>query len=353
MSRKTEHHLKVYAKKSNLVKGRDFFFLVGGQIMSRKALIIGIDNYPNSPLTGCVNDATEMASLLNYNEDGSKNFDVVLEKNISSKERLFSQIQKLYSGDDEIALLYFSGHGTRFNETEYLCTPDGTKEFPGVNLSDILRIINTSKCKNKIVILDSCFSGGMGDNPLSTSTAALVKGTTILSACKSNECSVEIQGHGLFTSLLISALKGGAADLCGNITPGALYAYVDKALGSWEQRPLFKTNVQEFISLRQTKPKLSLSDLRALKTIFSTSKEVNLDPSFEYTNIPQEKHDCIKPYATEANVKTFKLLQRLESVGLVEPVGTPHMYFAAMESRSCKLTALGEYYFILAKRGRI
>jgi hypothetical protein len=26
---------------------------------------------------------------------------------------------------------------------------------------------------------------------------------------------------------------------------------------------------------------------------------------------------------------------------LVEPVGADHMYFAAMESKSCKLTALG------------
>ena len=32
--------------------------------MGRKALVIGIDNYQNSVLHGCVNDAKEIASLL-------------------------------------------------------------------------------------------------------------------------------------------------------------------------------------------------------------------------------------------------------------------------------------------------
>ncbi len=30
----------------------------------RKALIIGIDNYPKSPLYGCVRDAIEMSNVL-------------------------------------------------------------------------------------------------------------------------------------------------------------------------------------------------------------------------------------------------------------------------------------------------
>jgi len=36
-------------------------------------------------------------------------------------------------------------------------------------------------------------------------------------------------------------------------------------------------------------------------------------------------------------------------VGLVVPVGAEHMYFAAMESKYCKLTALGYHYWHLAK----
>jgi hypothetical protein len=37
----------------------------------RKALLVGINNYPTSPLTGCVNDANSIANVLESNGDGS------------------------------------------------------------------------------------------------------------------------------------------------------------------------------------------------------------------------------------------------------------------------------------------
>ena len=45
---------------------------------TRKALIVGIDDYSVVPLSGCVNDATDMAALLSRNDDGSANFSVQL-----------------------------------------------------------------------------------------------------------------------------------------------------------------------------------------------------------------------------------------------------------------------------------
>ena len=154
--------------------------------MGRKALVIGIDNYPNSALYGCINDAKEIASLLKNNEDDTRNFDVRLKLDIENKEDLSKEIKLLFDGDEEIALLYFSGHGTTKEDGEYLCTPDYTSNFPGVKLSDITTWISKSRCKNKIVILDSCFSGGMGNNPLMTECAELSKGTTFLAASKEN-----------------------------------------------------------------------------------------------------------------------------------------------------------------------
>ena len=312
--------------------------------MGRKALIIGIDNYPQSPLHGCVNDAKEIAELLKSNADNTKNFDVRTEYNIQFKDQMSEAIQHLFEGDDEVALLYFSGHGISKNDGEYLCTPDFTPNYPGIKMSDISTWIVNSKCKNKIVILDSCFSGGMGNDPLMAECATLVKGSTFLAASKETQCSVEYNGHGIFTTLLIEALKGGASDLLGNVTLGSIYAYIDKALNLWEQRPVFKTNVQEFIPLRKVNAPIATKDLKALKDLFSTpEEEYKLNPSFEYTNNPKVKHTYVKPYAIKENVEKLKLLQRLESVGLVEPVGTEHMYFAAMESKSCRLTPLGQY----------
>lgn len=115
----------------------------------------------------------------------------------------------------------------------------------------------------------------MGDNPFDGMNAVLSKGLTILSATRPEETALEtaleIAGHGVFTTLLCSALNGGAADLFGHITPGSIYAYIDKALGSWNQRPIFKTNVQEFVSLREANPPIDLKDLIAIKEVFSSS----------------------------------------------------------------------------------
>ena len=57
--------------------------------------------------------------------------------------------------------------------------------------------------------------------------------------------------------------------------------------------------------------------------------------------------------AIEHNVNIFKDLQKLEGVGLVIPVGEEHMYFAAKNSKSCRLTALGYQYWRLANEKKI
>ena len=54
-----------------------------------------------------------------------------------------------------------------------------------------------------------------------------------------------------------------AANLVGDITPGSVYAHIDQSLGPWAQRPVFKTNVKTFVSLRQTGPPIALADLQA------------------------------------------------------------------------------------------
>ena len=165
---------------------------------------------------------------------------------------------------------------------------------------------------------------------------------------------MEINGRGVFTNLLLDALQGGAADLRGHISPGGVYAYIDQALGEWEQRPVFKTNVTRFTSLRTIIPQVSLQTLRKLIEYFPSPQHIyNLDPSYEDTNTLIIQHNVIEPYAKEENVLIFKTLQKLQSVGLVVPVDSDHMYFAAMESKSCRLTSLGYHYWRLVKDKRI
>ena len=56
-------------------------------------------------------------------------------------------------------------------------------------------------------------------NCVGQNTAIISEGVTILTASRLSEPSLEVNGHGVFTSLLIEALSGSAADITGHITP--------------------------------------------------------------------------------------------------------------------------------------
>ncbi|WP_302556699.1 caspase family protein [uncultured Desulfovibrio sp.] len=315
----------------------------------RKALIIGIDNYKTCPLEGCCNDADSIEQILRCNGDESPNFSTKIFKNVQTKAALKKLIEDCFSGDADVALFYYSGHGHIDNVGGYLVTPDfGDHDF-GVSLQDVLTIANNSRCKDKIIILDSCYSGIFGSiSTLGQSTAVINEGVTILTASRSTETSIEINGHGLFTSLLLEALNGGAADITGHITPGGIYAYIDKALGPWEQRPVFKTNVTRFTPLRKVIPQVDISIIRKICTYFpNENSQLPIDPSFEPTNSLDVQHNIIPPYADPHNTKIFSDLQKLEGIGLVVPIGEDHMYFAAMHSKSCALTSIGKQYWRL------
>ncbi|MCD9513884.1 caspase family protein [Photobacterium carnosum] len=314
----------------------------------KKALVVGINDYPNAPLNGCVNDANAIVNTLESNGDGSPNFGVKLITSPGddvTRSTLREAIEQLFNGESDMALLYFSGHGLIKSTGGYLVTKDAKRYDEGVSMDEILNLANKSKAKNKVIILDCCHSGALGTPSLTDNNIAqLSEGLSVLTASRDNEYSLEVNGAGVFTSLLVDALKGGAADLRGNITPGSLYAYVDEALGAWDQRPIFKTNVSSFASLRKISPKIPFETMRKITSYFvSPEAEHKLDPTYEDTEA------C----AVADNVKIFKDLQKFQSVGLVVPVDAEFMYFAAMESKSCRLTALGNQYWRLVKEKKL
>jgi caspase domain-containing protein len=324
--------------------------------MSKKAIVIGIDAYPGaSRLNGCVNDAREMTGLLERNGDGTKNFDVALQTDVSTIDGIRKLIWQAFAGDSEVALLYFSGHGYLNELGGYIVTPDAKAFDEGVPMDTILQVANASKCRNRVIILDCCFAGATGEPRYAAGTSTQVaEGVTILMACRKDEPSREVNGHGIFTNLLLEALRGGAANLGGAITPGSIYAYIDQALGEFDQRPVFKTNITRFVSLRQSIPPVPEDVLRRLTDYFpSPGYQYSLDPSYEDTNSPDWKSLLARPYAKPENVARFKDLQALQSVGLVIPVGAPFMYFAAMDNKSCRLTPLGQHYWRLVNDKRI
>lgn len=325
----------------------------------RKALLIGINNYPGElRLSGCIEDIHCLKSAIERHGNGEKNFGVKMLEDVKTSDEVLQNIIELFHDDAEVALLYFSGHGYVNTTGAEIVTPYELKHsgmyYKGVQMKDIMEVVHNSKAKNKIIILDCCHSGQMGKFNITETGSVLDEGVSILTACREDESACEAGGHGLFTELLCSALQGGAADFNGNITMGSIYAYIDRSFGEWEQRPVFKTNVSAFVSLKKVEPKVPLSVFRELPNLFSAANGVHkLDSSYEFTNSPEEQHKLVEPHAKPENVKKFKLLQQLQSIGLVEPVDAPFMYFAAMNGTGCKLTALGKHYWRLVKNNNI
>lgn len=323
----------------------------------RKALVVGIDHYSSiSSLFGCVNDAHAVKTILERHSDGTVNFGVKLLTGTSAtnsvdRADLKEFVRELFAGDREIALFYFAGHGHIESTGGYLCASDCRTGDDGLPLIEVLTLANDSKARNKVIVLDSCHSGIAGNSPLSPHSAVLSEGMTILTASTAEQYATEENGSGVFTTLFVDALSGPAGNLVGDVTPGSVYAHIDQSLGPWQQRPVFKTNVKSFVSLRRVQPPVSLAELQRITEFFpSPGFQFKLDPTFE----PELKgRDQGMPPPNPKNTAVFAILQKYNRVNLLVPVGAPHMWNAAMESKSCNLTVLGEHYRRLVAQKQI
>ena len=183
----------------------------------RKALVVGIDDYPMAPLRGCVNDAIEIASKLETNGDGSPNFGVVRitsnEGDVSS-DKLMGALEALFSGDADTVLFYFAGHGVvdPITNAGYIITTDGNKPNWGISLNELLSLANNAspRIKSSVIVLDSCQSGfagqvtGLGDDG---QISVIGNGVTILTACHREGFAAEANEHGTFTSILLDGVE--------------------------------------------------------------------------------------------------------------------------------------------------
>lgn len=93
---------------------------------------------------------------------------------------------------------------------------------------------------------------------------------------------------------------------------------------------------------RKNQPSMDEGDGSTFTKLF-VDFEFKLNPTFEPESENPDKE----------NTEKFALLQKYNRVNLVVPVDAPHMYHAAMNSKSCKLTVVGEYYWQLVKEKRI
>lgn len=314
----------------------------------RKALLIGIDAYQNfSRLSGCVADAKRMCKVLGHHEDQSRNFDCQLftssrKQPINSRflKQKWSELFEDFTGD---ILFYYSGHGAQDGDATHFAMHDGDSTIPGLAMDELLFLANHSPAREVVLILDCCYSGAFGDPTILKGNSALREGITILAAARPQGIAKEIQGHGVFTDLVVSALGGGAADVRGYVSAASVYGYVDQALGAWDQRPIYKSYASKVTPLRRCTPQVSDDVLRQLPKLFKNLDEPHrLNPSYEYTHVSAKK-DKVELY------NKFKLLR---DARLLCTVDGDDLYFTALKSNPVKLTPLGQFYWRLAKNDR-
>ena len=314
----------------------------------KRALLVGVDEYDNfASLSGCVNDVRALEPLLARNEDNSPNFEcqsLTSDRGRLTRDGILAAVDRLFGAGAQQAIFYFAGHGAETQADVSLVVQDGTSRTPGVALSEILGIVKTSDVAEVIIVLDCCFSGGAGGSPQIGGENAVVRhGVTIITASRGDQNSAETPtGRGVFSTFFEGALDGGAADVIGKVTLAGVYAYLSESFGAWEQRPTLKANIERAIELRVCAPAVPLAELRELPSLFPTpGYDFPLNSSYEPK---EEPHD-------EENERVFALLQHCRAAKLIVPIGTDHLYFAAMEGKSCRLTPLGRHYRHLAERG--
>ena len=326
--------------------------------MKKKALIVGINHYhhPKLDLPGCHKDANNMANLLSktYDQQAQKyipNFEcnVLLseaDKNKTqvSRAALKREIKSLFSSDADTVLFYFSGHGWQTGLGGYLATQDAKSYDEGVAFNDIIILANQAQDKKVIIILDCCHSGELAKMPLQNSPISnLREGMSILTASTADQYSWGDGQGGVFTNLLCNGLKGGSADLLGNIDLVRLYRHAERSLDAWSQRPTLKVNQSKPVILRKVKPQLPQSVLEKLTEYFpEITTKIQLDPEFEPT----------AGYGNKKKEDQFANLQKMANVGLVKPVKQDVMYRAALREDQCELTPVGRLYWEVVHMGQ-
>lgn len=328
----------------------------------KRALFVGIDDYPGSLLTGCVADARALAAVLQRNQDGSCNYDVRVatgDEGTVDRARLRELLADLFANARDAELLfYFAGHGAESPWGAEIVTQDLTPHSLGVSMDDILTLANNSPARDVVLILDCCFSGDLGNVPSLQASgnapdfrfgkAVLREGVTLLTAARSTETSVESDGHGAFTRLLLEGLEGAAADHIGRVSALSLYDFASRAFGAWEQRPVFKAHLERPSVLRVCKPPIDPDLLRQLPTHFATADtRLALSSAHEGTR-PLPPGTTFTPEQVAFNY--FKLLR---NAGLLTTDDNKDLYFVALESEEVFLTATGRYFWRLAKENRL
>lgn len=331
--------------------------------MHKRALLVGIDQYDHVPsLGGCVADAEAINELLQQQEDGTPNYAcrLLLARSQGgpgiTRPTLRDALRELFNYRGDV-LFYFSGHGALTEHGGFLATSDAQMDDVGIPMDEIITMANQSSTRDILIIIDSCHSGSIGNpailnNPANAHPFAIIReNMTILAASRSTESALEVNGHGLFTSAIIDALCGGAADPMGFVTAPAIYSYAERRFGAWDQRPIYKSHTTGVTVIRECAPLIDRLKLRELVEIFPTQDyKLKLDPEYE----PEDEYGNMNAPVNEVKLRLSRILKEYRNAGLIKS-STPgeQLFWTARYSHTVELTPRGQEYWWLVYHKKI
>ncbi|TYQ26293.1 SUMF1/EgtB/PvdO family nonheme iron enzyme [Pseudanabaena sp. UWO311] len=213
--------------------------------MGRYALLVGVSNYTVDlkPLPSAAKDVEALRQVLvNPEIGGFAELDVAVLVD-AEKGAIESAIYDLFANrkTDDLLLLYFSGHGVTDSRNDFYFTGTKTRKdaLPPTAVSStyVHSLMNQSRSKRQVVILDCCHSGAFptGMTAKDIGMANLLpklggEGRAILTASDSTQYAFEQEGFelSLYTHFLVEGLRTGAADRDddGHVSVDELYEYV-------------------------------------------------------------------------------------------------------------------------------
>ena len=202
------------------------------------ALVVGINQFRNPALQlrYPVADATAVAQMLQKRAAplfDKVNVQLLTTPESTTREALLAAFARYRSiAADDVFVFYVASHGTVENEDsnsrEYFLissnvglTSDEALRRDAISQGDLKRLIATIPATKKVLLLDTCQAGALGDalalssrgdsDQAAINILAGAVGSTVLSAATSQEQALEgMQGHGVFTWVVLQGLDGKA-----------------------------------------------------------------------------------------------------------------------------------------------
>jgi len=223
----------------------------GPSVPDRFAFLVGSYAYEQEPklkgLRGPPNDIAALDAVLGDPQIGG----FVTQTSINeSSVTVLERIDGFLSDrqPDDVALLYFSGHGVKDSDGKLYFATANTRltRLPSTALKspDLNELLHRSRARQKMLLLDCCYSGafarGMhirGGDSVGTHDYFDGRGHAVLTASDAIQYAFEdglVQQHGepapqsIFTRVLVEGLASGSADRDGDrlVTFDELYDYV-------------------------------------------------------------------------------------------------------------------------------